>query len=400
MDHPKRCLLASSDPRWSQPANHLFANQTFEQICTSFQEFQDKIKTTKPSRVKLNSWVFQEVDFSPVDKQAWNQYSISGALFLGCVFPSWTTESQVFQRGGRVWDQFQVPFKAFRSTLYSQPEMLEHSEKIYQFYKKDRQFSTLLAESLHDFSLSDALSSYLCGRVPVGVMGGHRLLRACSEYSQLVMLCRSLAQKGFLIVTGGGPGAMEAANLGGYLANRTEAECVEALALIAERVGYTPESTIAEYLNPQPAINIIERFGLPERHIPSLGIPTFHYGHEPSNRFAGLHAKFFQNSIREDGLLQICEGGIIYVRGGAGTRQEIFQAACHNTYPSKPSATRPMVFLGKSYWEENGIWELLGKFAKPEPFSEYLLLSDSSEEIVHHLLNHAKAKGLQLIPSH
>jgi hypothetical protein len=50
--------------------------------------------------------------------------------------------------------------------------------------------------SLYD---SDALSDYLEGKTPVGVMGGHRLSRVSKEYRDLVFLCRKLALQGFLI---------------------------------------------------------------------------------------------------------------------------------------------------------------------------------------------------------
>ena len=39
-------------------------------------------------------------------------------------------------------------------------------------------------------------------------------------YANVVWLSYKLARKGFLVATGGGPGAMEAGNLGAYLAQR------------------------------------------------------------------------------------------------------------------------------------------------------------------------------------
>ena len=61
-------------------------------------------------------------------------------------------------------------------------------------------------------------------------------------------------------------------------------------------------------------------------------IPTWFYGHEPPNVFAGGIAKFFQNSVREATLLRRCDGGIVFLPGAAGTVQEIFQDACENYY--------------------------------------------------------------------
>jgi hypothetical protein len=123
-----------------------------------------------------------------------------------------------------------------------------------------------------------------------------------------------------------------------------------------------------EYLNVEAADRVLQRFGMPS-YMPrsvlclflclihssqfdfssfgwffSLGIPTYRYGHEPSNRFATFHAKYFSNAIREDILLGICTGGIIFTRGGPGTRQEIFQAACHNHY-TIDHFVRPMVIF-------------------------------------------------------
>jgi hypothetical protein len=43
----------------------------------------------------------------------------------------------------------------------------------------------------------------------------------------------------------------------------------------------------------------------------SLGIPTWHYGHEPTTSLATHIGKYFQNSIREDGLLELAKQGIV-----------------------------------------------------------------------------------------
>ena len=84
----------------------------------------------------------------------------------------------------------------------------------------------------------------------------------------------------------------------------------------------------------------------------SLAIPTWFYGHEPTNAFAPHIAKYFSNSLREDGLLAIATGGVIYAPGSAGTVQEIFMDAAQNHYATF-GAISPMVFLDAP--EDGGI---------------------------------------------
>jgi hypothetical protein len=74
----------------------------------------------------------------------------------------------------------------------------------------------------------------------------------------------------------------------------------------------------------------------------SVGIPTWFYGHEPINVFPTHHAKYFSNSVREEGLLAIAKHGVIYAPGSAGTIQEIFQDAAQNHYGTYTEVS-PMV---------------------------------------------------------
>jgi predicted Rossmann-fold nucleotide-binding protein len=78
---------------------------------------------------------------------------------------------------------------------------------------------------------------------------------------------------------------------------------------------------------------------------PSVGIPTWLYGHEPATPFATEHAKYFENSIREEGLLTLAIYGAIYAPGSSGTLQEIFEDANQNFYVPPNEGMSPMVFL-------------------------------------------------------
>jgi uncharacterized protein (TIGR00730 family) len=48
----------------------------------------------------------------------------------------------------------------------------------------------------------------------VSIFGGSRVRRASQHYTKAVQVSQALAREGFSIITGGGPGIMEAANLG------------------------------------------------------------------------------------------------------------------------------------------------------------------------------------------
>ena len=78
-------------------------------------------------------------------------------------------------------------------------------------------FVTLL-RAIHDDSVTDALDEFLGGRPVVGVMGGHALARGTRGYAGAARLGHPSPRRALVVATGGGPGAMEAANLGAFCA--------------------------------------------------------------------------------------------------------------------------------------------------------------------------------------
>jgi predicted Rossmann-fold nucleotide-binding protein len=115
-------------------------------------------------------------------------------------------------------------------------------------------------------------------------------------------------------------------------------------------------------------------------------MPTWLYGHEPSTPFATHIAKFFENSIREDSILTLAYGGIVYTPGSAGTMQEIFQDAVQNHYLSLGFSS-PMVFLGKNFWtNEMPVYPLLESLVCTGKYKNLLLtLTDSLDDVVEEL---------------
>ena len=172
---------------------------------------------------------------------------------------------------------------------------------------------------------------------------------------------------------------MEATHLGAWMAGRNELELLDAAHTMMTAPAYTDPGWL------DTALRIRQRY--PQTDYQSLGIPTWLYGHDPSTPLATHIAKYFDNSIREDGILTIAKGGIIYTPGSAGTLQEIFQEAVQNHYLSFGYAS-PMIFMGVDYWKnEMPIWPLLQDLVARGKYKNLILtLSDSQEEITQNLL--------------
>ena len=303
----------------------------------------------------------------------------------------------------------QVPFDVTRKGLYSAIDLYEgydpdndetfktcHDTKVYEHYiSKGKHASTVeesLARTLHDHGIHVALDKFfdehdklLC----VGIMGGHAQLRTDKMYREIVLISKQLTEMGFFMLSGGGPGAMEATHLGAWMAGRTNEEVEDAIQMLAPSPSFKDEGWLSS------AFHVMRKY--PQDKYVSLGIPTWLYGHEPSTPFATHIAKFFENSIREDSILTLAYGGIIYTPGSAGTLQEIFQDAVQNHYLSFGFSS-PMIFLGKDFWtKEIPIYSLLESLMQNGKYKNLLLtVSDESKEIVAELMKfREKMKNFQ-----
>ena len=291
----------------------------------------------------------------------------------------------------------EVPFNVTPPGLYCAPslygEMMKDCQckccydmEVYQHFlskgKHTDDEMEMLARALHDFAIGHYLDEFLNGYDPrqvVGVMGGHGVLRTSAEYRQVVELSKELTERDTLMVTGGGPGVMEATHLGAWMAGRPMAEVDEALKILSEAPGFKDEGWL------QTAFEVIRRY--PQERYHSLGIPTWLYGHEPSAAFATDIAKYFDNSIRENTILTVAFGGIVFTPGSAGTMQEVFQEAVQNHYLSFGYAS-PMVFLGRKFWTEDiPVYPFLEQMMQEGRYKHLQLkLTDSSHEVVEELL--------------
>ncbi|WP_182377076.1 Rossmann fold nucleotide-binding protein [Nocardioides sp. WS12] len=266
-----------------------------------------------------------------------------------------------------------------RTTLYSPDELFDQPTYAASFDARADLWARstsgpaeALAEVLHDQAIDTALATWVREQTLVGVMGGHAAQRGSTEYDDAARL-GALLGRTHVIATGGGPGAMEAANLGGRFAHGSTEALLAALATVATVPSFLPSvdawTTAARQaleLCPDPA--------------PTLGVPTWHYGYEPPNVFATAVAKYFRNALREAILLQVCDAGIVFLPGAGGTVQEIFQDACENYYAAE-DAVAPMVLVGRRYWTEDlPAWPLLQALARGRPMEQHIHLVETIDE--------------------
>lgn len=296
-----------------------------------------------------------------------------------------------------------------RTTLYDQRELFEGFDAAAHHPRWDRRAydayiatgkyrpsdEEARARAIHDGSITQALHAYLdayraqpSSRGIVAIMGDANEHMRCSPvYKQTVTLGYDLAQAGYLVVTGGGPGLMEAANLGAYLADQPRGAIDEAIGILTSDADAQGCSYADSYAYDAAALRVLHKYGSGHAN---LGVPTWFYGHEPANAFATANAKYFSNGIREDELIASGTDGVIYVTGRAGMRQEIFQDQTQNHFATY-CRQKPMVFVGTGAFGDSGLYEMARGYAATAGMGAYddlLTLTDDVGDVVPFLAAH------------
>ncbi|MCB0875661.1 MAG: hypothetical protein R2718_02715 [Solirubrobacterales bacterium] len=343
----------------------------------------------------LGGVVVQGVDLAEAEVD-WTGVDVTGAFFLGCRIPG-AELALALQRGGAIvvpeLGEGKRPYRVYPPRLYTYEDLvatgLDAAVRDYFEHSRSRTGDPdpdlpveAVAQRLHDTAMTDAIWDLVLPeddrpKRVAGIMGGHAVRRDDPRYREVAEIGYRLTTAGVMVATGGGPGIMEAGNLGAYL---TRSRDPGAVGRAIDVLSQAPSVEHAGYGERAQEVHAAHEDG--EGGV-SLAIPTWLYGHEPVGRFASHIAKYFANSIREDGLLRVAGAGIVFAPGGAGTVQEIFQDLAVNAY-SPHDQRAPMVFLGSGWFRSSGVAAVVERFAAAAdpPFAEMILVTDSVDEAV------------------
>ena len=171
----------------------------------------------------------------------------------------------------------------------------------------------------------------------VSIFGSSRLGEGSHWYEQARKLGHLLAENGYGVITGGGPGIMEAANRGASEGG-------------GESIGFNIQLPREERSNPYVARSI-----------------AFHY--------------FFTRKV----MLSYSAQAYIYFPGGFGTMDEVWELTTL-IETKKISSSIPVILVGKEFWNPFMAWmeqDLLGKYGviRPEDLKIFTVV-DTPEEVL------------------
>jgi len=185
----------------------------------------------------------------------------------------------------------------------------------------------------------------------ISIFGSARTQPGHPHYELAVEISKRLAEEGFGIISGGGPGIMEAANKGAQLG-------------AGKSVGLNIELPFEQHSNPF------------------------------IDRDANLNFEYF--FVRKTMFTKYSQG-FIMMPGGFGTMDEFFEVA--TLIQTGKMLQVPLILVGNDYWRGLVTWmqEIMVEragYVSPEDIN-LLQIADTAEEVAQHVLNFYSKNPLQ-----
>jgi len=217
--------------------------------------------------------------------------------------------------------------------LSGQTGIMGHVEKQYvvdaMTVKDSWRLFKILAELVDGFETLSVMEP------AVSIFGSARVSPGDASYENAVVIARRLAQSGFNIITGGGPGIMEAGNKGAREGG-------------AKSVGLNIQLPMEQVANP----------------------------------YATVHLEFKYFFVRKVMFLKYAQA-YVGMEGGLGTLDEIFEAL--TLIQTRRMRPFPVILFGRDYWCGLLDWinktVLARKLISPEDL-DLITLTDDPEEVV------------------
>jgi uncharacterized protein (TIGR00730 family) len=197
-----------------------------------------------------------------------------------------------------------------------------------------QQTTQIMSEMLH---AADTLAKI---GPAISIFGSARIKKDSPYYALSEEIARGLANKGFTIIAGGGPGIMEAANKGAFEAGGTS---------VGLHIKLPKESKHNDF----------QTISLPFQH------------------FVSRKATFFMNSL-----------AYVVLPGGFGTLDELFEAVTLMQTGKIPPG--PVILVGTEFWGGLMTWlrSQLEQTALINPLDRHtLIIEDDPNRVVQHLVD-------------
>ncbi len=161
----------------------------------------------------------------------------------------------------------------------------------------------------------------------ITIFGGARISKASKDYQSVVKLARKLAAEGYSIMTGGGPGIMEAANRG--------------------LVEYKKDLECGKFGKSQPCNSEDSKTNPPSNSIVSIGLNIRLPFEQQMNPYVEVPLEF-QNFFSRKLVFNYNSTAFIVAVGGFGTLDELSEVLVQIATGKHKKI--PIILYGKDYW--------------------------------------------------